>query len=115
MQLQPSTEDLHDAGHFAESEHLAARNVANVNLSRHARVSECNTRYMGQSADLAEKRDEMVLAEREDVNVLDDDHFVVVLAEYRPIDDLCECAPRSGRRGTGLDAVFTAVPAVLSW
>ena len=59
LQLQTPREDVHDAWDFAESDYLAVG-------------------YVGDMA-LAEKRQQVVLAQRKELNVLHQHHLIVVL------------------------------------
>ena len=61
--LKPSGVDLDDPGEFAEPEDFAVREITN--------------------ADLAEERNEVMLAQREHLDVLDQDELVGILAEDR--------------------------------
>ena len=68
LYLQATSEDINDTGELGESRDIPIRDIADVYL--------------------AEEGEDMVLTERIEVNVLDDDHLPVFLAEHRRAEDL---------------------------
>lgn len=68
LDLKAAREGLSDTSELAESENELVGNVAD--------------------RDLAGEGDKMVLAEREDVDVTDDDHLLVVLSEHGIVDHI---------------------------
>ena len=66
LHLQPAAEHLDEPRNLAQADHLVARNVGDVAL--------------------AEKRQQMMLAQAVEVDVLDDDHLAVVDGEQRVVD-----------------------------
>lgn len=55
----------------------------------HLRSATCHSSGIKESAHLASERDEMVFAEREDVNVSYNDHLIVVFGEHSTSDNVC--------------------------
>ena len=70
LHLQPAAEDVDEPRNLAEADHLVARNVGDVAL--------------------AEKRQQMMLAQAVEIDVLDDHHLAVVDREQRPVQDLID-------------------------
>ena len=80
LHLQAPAEDVDEPRNLAQADHLGARNVGDVAL--------------------AEKRQQVVLAETVEVDVLDDDHLAVVDCEQRVVEHLCRCRLRIRWSGT---------------
>lgn len=70
LDLKAAGEGLGNTGELAQSENKLVRDVAD--------------------RDLAGERNKMVLAEREDVDVTDNDHLLVILGEDSVVDDVHE-------------------------
>ena len=68
MELQPAAVDLDDARQFRQAQHFAVGDVANWNF--------------------ADERYQMMLAHGEHLDILDDDHLVVILVEHSVVEDL---------------------------
>ena len=67
LYLQPPREDLDQAGNLAQPDYLSFGNISHMHL--------------------AEEGQHVMLAEREDLDVLDDHHLVVVFVEERAAQD----------------------------
>src|SRR3982750_1112790 len=67
LHLQASTEHVNDTRNFAESNHLVSWQIRNVRF--------------------AVERQQVVLAEAEEFDVLDNYHFIVVNVEERAVDN----------------------------
>ena len=65
LDLQPSRKDIHDARNLAEADHFLIRQIAHM--------------------DLAEEREQVMFAHAEEVDVLHDDHLVVLDREQRAV------------------------------
>src|SRR4029077_6342861 len=65
LDLQTARKDVNKPGNFAQSQDLAIRNIGDMYF--------------------AKKRQQMVLAETEHLNVLNDDHFVIGHVEERAL------------------------------
>src|SRR5690606_22859460 len=90
LHLQPTSEDLDDPRQLREADDLAVRDVGDV--------------------DLAEEREQVVLAQRVHLDVLHEHHVVVVLVEDRVADHLLHRDPVAARqpRQALLDALRRA-------
>ena len=77
LHLQPPGEDVHDPGHLGEAQDLAVRDVGDVGP--------------------AEERQQVVLAQRVQLDVAHHDHALVRLLEHRVADDVLR--PSSGSPG----------------
>ena len=70
LHLQTPREHVDDSRDFAQSDHLFARDIGHVHL--------------------AEKGQQMMFAEAEEFDILDDHHLVILHAEERVVDDLLD-------------------------
>ena len=77
LHLEPPGEHLHDPRDLAQSEQSSLGNIGDVRLS--------------------EERQHVVLAERIQLDVLDEDHVVVLLDEHARSDRLTRVGPVSAR------------------
>src|SRR5438552_6762102 len=68
LDLQAPREHVHQAGHFAQPNHFFARQIGHVGL--------------------AEERQQVMLAQTEKLDVLDQHHFVVAHAERRAVEQM---------------------------
>jgi hypothetical protein len=78
LHLQAPAEDIDQARDLAEANHLRARNIRDMAP--------------------AEERQEMVLAEAVEVDVLDDHHFAVINREKRVVQHLVDVGRVSARQ-----------------
>ncbi len=73
LDLQPARVHVHDAGDLRKTDHLAVRQVGHVRL--------------------ADEGQHVVLAERVELDILDDHHLVVFRGKYRLVHDLFQGLP----------------------
>ena len=75
LYLQATSEDIDDAGELREPRDVAVGDIADV--------------------DLTEEGQHVVLTERVEVDILDDNHLAILLAEHRRAEDLLRIFTRT--------------------